>query len=84
MILRITVRELSSRLLQSQGSRNSETLGVITCPFLGEKVWSLEGRYMLSVKPGESTLWKGLCLVGNEAEGQVGADSRVLKARVKS
>ena len=37
MILRITVRELSSRLLQSQGSRNSETLGVITCPFLGEK-----------------------------------------------
>ena len=81
MILRITVRELSFCLLQSQGSRNSRTLAVITCPFLGEKVWSLD---LLLVKPGESTPWKGLCLVGNEVEGQVGADSRVLKARVKS
>lgn len=47
-------------------------------------MWSLDGRYLLSVKPGESTPWKVLCLVGNEIEDQVGADSRVLEARVKS
>ena len=83
MILRTTVRELFSCLRQSQGSRNSGTLGVTACPFLGEKVWSLDGRYLLSVKPGESTPWKAVCLVGNEAEVQAGTDSRVLKARLK-